>query len=123
MDNDKKHIFLIDDDPVVLQAGKMILSDSYRVSTASSAENILEFVKTNKPDLILLDIIMPNINGYEVIKMLKDDPDTKKIPVIFLTGKTEVNAKLEGYSLGAIDYITKPFDPDALIGRIKLGLM
>ena len=123
MDNDKKHILLIDDDSVVLQAGKMILSDSYQITTASSAENILELVKTNKPDLILLDIIMPNINGYEAIKILKEDPEIREIPVIFLSGKTEVNAKLEGYSLGAVDYITKPFDPDALLSRIKLGLM
>lgn len=123
MNNEKKHILLVDDDPVVLMAGQGILSEVYQVTTAPSADNILEFVKEKKPDLILLDIVMPNINGYEAIKLLKEDSETREIPVVFLTGKTEVNAKLEGYSLGAVDYITKPFDPDALLSRIRLSLL
>lgn len=122
MDN-KKHILLVDDDPVVLMAGEGILSDSYQVTTAASAEKMLEFLESEKPDLILLDINMPGMTGYEAIEKLKENSETKDIPIVFLTGNTEVQAKLKGYSLGAIDYITKPFDPDALLSRIKLSLM
>lgn len=123
MDNEKKHIFLVDDDPTVIMAGKGILSEIYKVTTASSAEEMMELLGTNKPHLILLDINMPTMSGYEAIEKLKEDDSTKDIPIIFLTGNTDVQAKLKGYSLGAVDYITKPFNPDTLLSRIRLSLM
>lgn len=123
MSNGKKHIFLVDDDPTVLMAGQGILSELYQVTTASSAEQMMELLSSNKPDLILLDINMPTMSGYEAIEKLKEDDSTKDIPIIFLTGNTDVQAKLKGYSLGAVDYITKPFNPDTLLSRIRLSLM
>jgi class 3 adenylate cyclase len=80
-------------------------------------------LEKNRPDLILLDIEMPEVNGYEAIKILKGNPKTQDIPVIFLTGKTETNDELEGLTLGAIDYITKPFMPPLLLKRIEVHLL
>jgi class 3 adenylate cyclase len=80
-------------------------------------------LENNSPALILLDIDMPEINGYEAIKILKAKEETKNIPVIFLTGKTESDDELEGLSLGAIDYITKPFQPPLLLKRIEVHLL
>ena len=123
MSNDKKHIFLVDDDLLVLQAGQNMLSEDYQITTVDSAEKMFELLESGKPDLILLDISMPNMNGYEAIEALKKNEAYKEIPVIFLTGNKDVSVKLKCYSLGAIDYITKPFDPNALLNRIKLCLM
>jgi putative two-component system response regulator len=80
-------------------------------------------LENSKPTLILLDIDMPEMNGYEAIKILKEKEPTKDIPVIFLTGKTESDDELEGLSLGAIDYITKPFQPTLLLKRIEVHLL
>ena len=120
MENEKQLIMLVDDNPVILQAGKGILQEKYNVATASSAAKMFEFLKTNKPSLILLDIDMPEMTGYQAIKFLKAKDETKDIPVIFLTGKTDVDSKLEGYSLGAVDYLVKPFEKNMLLSRVNL---
>jgi DNA-binding response OmpR family regulator len=123
MEPEKKLIILVDDNPANLQSGKNVLSEKYRVATAPSAEKLFGLLENNHPSMILLDIDMPVMNGYETIKILKAKNDTKDIPVIFLTGKTEADDELEGLSMGAIDYITKPFNPRLLLKRIELHLL
>jgi putative two-component system response regulator len=119
MDNEKKLVLLVDDNPANLRIGKNVLAEKYAVATAPSAEKMFVLLENNNPAIILLDIDMPDMDGYEAIKVLKSRPKTKNIPVIFLTAKTESDDELEGLSLGAIDYITKPFNPALLLKRIE----
>ncbi|MCL2880565.1 MAG: response regulator [Treponema sp.] len=123
MESDKKLIILVDDNPANLQTGKNVLSERYRVATAPSAEKLFSLLENNYPAMILLDVDMPGKDGYETIKILKSKPDTKNIPVIFVTAKTEEEDELKGLSLGAIDYITKPFQPALLLKRVELYLL
>jgi len=119
----KKLIMLVDDNLANLKIGNNILGGKYTVATSPSAAKMFSLLENNKPDLILLDINMPEMNGYEAIKLLKSKPETKDIPVIFLTAKTEADDEKEGLSLGAVDYITKPFEPDMLLKRIEEHLL
>jgi len=123
MNTEKELIILVDDNPANLLAGINVLSKNYTVATAPSAEKLFGLLENSKPALILLDIDMPGMDGYETIKKLKAQELTKDIPVIFLTGKTESGDELEGLSLGAIDYITKPFQPPLLLKRIEVHLL
>jgi DNA-binding response OmpR family regulator len=123
MENEKKLVLLVDDNPATLQTGKNVLSTDYRVATAPSAVKLFELLQTNIPSIIILDIDIPEVNGYEIIKVLKFRPDTKDIPVIFLTGKTDPDDEVFGLSLGAVDYITKPFQPTLLRKRIDMHLL
>ncbi|MDR0323069.1 MAG: response regulator [Treponema sp.] len=123
MDDEKKLIILVDDNLANLQAGTNVLEEKYAVATAPSAAKLFNLLENNNPDLILLDIEMPEMNGFETIKALKAKPETRNIPVIFLTGKTESDNELGGLSLGAIDYITKPFQPPLLLKRIEVHLL
>jgi DNA-binding response OmpR family regulator len=122
-DIEKKLIILVDDNPATLQSGMNILSVKYRVATAPSAVKLFELLETNEPNVILLDIDMPEVDGYQVIKVLKFRPDTKSIPVIFLTGKTDPEDELKGLNLGAADYIRKPLHPGLLVKRIEMYLL
>jgi putative two-component system response regulator len=121
MNNDK--IILVDDNPSNLRTGKNVLMEKYEVYTAPSAAKLFDILADITPALILLDIEMPEMNGYEAIKTLKADEKTKNIPVIFLTGKTDTENEIEGLDLGAIDYITKPFVPPLLLKRIEAHLL
>jgi class 3 adenylate cyclase/ActR/RegA family two-component response regulator len=123
VENKKDLIILVDDNPANLIAGKNVLSGLYSVATAPSAKKMFALLENNSPALILLDIDMPEMNGYEAIKILKAQPETKNIPVIFLTAKTDTENELEGLDLGAIDYITKPFMPPLLLKRIEVHLL
>jgi len=123
MENTKKLLVLVDDNPANLKIGKNVLSEIYTVITSPSAEKMFAILEKNSPELILLDIDMPEMNGYEAIRILKSKPATKNIPVIFLTAKTESDNELEGLSLGAVDYITKPFQPPLLLKRIEVHLL
>jgi len=123
MEKKNKCIFLVDDNIVTLNVGKTILQNKYTVVTISSGEKLLQILKKVKPDLILLDIGMPGMSGYEIIKEIKTNTETSGIPVIFLTGKTELEDEVMGLSLGAADYITKPFSPPLLLKRIERNLM
>jgi len=118
-----KRIMLVDDNITNLTVGKSVLKDKYDVFTIPSGEKLFLLIDKVKPDLILLDIEMPGMNGYDVIKKLKADPDTEEIPVIFLTARNDTGSELEGLSLGAIDYIGKPFSPPLLRKRIDLHLL
>jgi CheY-like chemotaxis protein len=119
MENEKKLVILVDDNPANLRIGKNILTERYVVATAPSAAKLFALLENNHPALILLDIDMPEMNGYEAIKILKNKPETKDIPVIFLTGMTGESDEAEGRSLGAADYVTKPFEPVFLLKCVE----
>ncbi|MCL2006812.1 MAG: response regulator [Treponema sp.] len=119
MAEEKKLVILVDDNPANLRIGKNVLSDHYIVATAPSAAKLFALLENNKPALILLDIDMPEMNGYQAIEILKSSPDSKHIPVVFLTGMADSQDEEKGRSLGAVDYILKPFDPPDLIACIE----
>jgi len=123
MENEKPLVLLVDDNPANLRIGKNVLAENFAVATAPSAEKMFNLLQNNKPAMILLDVDMPEMNGYEAIKILKSNPETRNIPVIFVTARTESDDELAGLSLGAIDYITKPFQPSLLIKRIEVHLL
>ncbi|MCF7862233.1 response regulator [Candidatus Woesearchaeota archaeon] len=115
-----KNVLIVDDEPQIVELVKLSLGDNYKYLTAFNGEEALEKLKKSRPDLILLDIMMPKVNGYQVLTKLKADPNLKKIPIIFLTAKGEWNDKMKALALGASsDYITKPFDPDDLKQRVR----
>jgi len=123
MSENRKTVFLVDDDITNLTVGKNALTEHYKVFTLDSGERLLKMLEKNIPDLILLDVEMPDMDGYETIKIIKSSPETKHIPVIFLTGKNDDKSELEGLALGAVDYITKPFSPPCLLKRIEVHLL
>jgi len=90
MENSKKLVILVDDDITNLKIGSNLLSEKYTIATAPSAAKMFTLLKNNTPAIILLDIVMPEMNGYEAIKILKSNPETKDIPVIFLTAKKRI---------------------------------
>jgi len=104
-----KTVFVVDDNTVNLVTADEKLSDSYNVFTFACASTMLEFLNDIKPDLILLDIMMPGIDGFETLKRLKADKRHTEIPIIFMTGKNEIDFESFGYKMGVIDYLSKPF--------------
>ena len=123
MEDEKALIIMVDDSPANLRIIKNVLSEKFIVATAPSAKKLFELLENNYPSMILLDVFMPEMDGYETIKILKSKPETKDIPVIFLTACTESDDELKGFSLGAIDYITKPTHPLLLLKRVEVHLL
>lgn len=123
MEHPRKKIFLVDDNITNLTVGKNALSELYDIFTIPSGEKMFKILEKVMPDMILLDIEMPEMNGYEILKRLKEREETKQIPVIFVTAKGDTGSELEGLELGAIDYISKPFSPPLLLKRIEVHLL
>src|SRR5262245_48513302 len=120
---DKKLILLVDDTPASIQVIRNILKDTYTTRIATNGAKALELAKEfPQPDLILLDVMMPDMDGYEVCSRLKLDATTRDIPIIFLTGKTEAEDETKGLKLGAVDYIHKPFSPAVVQARVQTHL-
>ena len=116
-------VLVVDDTPENLHLMSGLLKDLYRIKVANSGERALRLVNgENPPDLILLDVMMPGMDGYEVCAQLKANPATAHIPVIFLTAKSAVADEEKGFALGAVDYITKPISPPLALARIKTQL-
>jgi adenylate cyclase len=117
-------ILIVDDTPGNIAVVSGVLKDSYKTKVATNGEKALALAAApdDKPDLILLDIMMPGMDGYEVCTRLKADPATADIPVIFLTAKTEVDDEEKGFSVGGVDYIHKPFTPPLVRARVKTHL-
>ena len=123
MEDIRHKIILVDDNMANLTMGRNMLKTFYEVFPVQSPAKLFEILKNVIPDLILLDIEMPEMNGYEVIKQLKADPRYADIPVIFLTLKSDESSELEGFDLGAVDYISKPFSGPLLLKRIENQLL
>ena len=119
MDSDRKIIMLVDDNATNLATGKEMLKDVYKVYPVLSGEILFDLLEDVYPDMILLDIIMPGMDGYEVIKRLKKSKRWSDIPVVFLTAKSDERSEYMGLSLGAIDYVSKPFFAPLLLKRIE----
>jgi signal transduction histidine kinase len=119
MAGERKKIIAVDDNPENLTAIKNTLKDIYMVYPSPSAQDMFELLEHVRPDLIMLDVEMPGMNGYEAIKKLKSDDKFREIPVIFLTSMSDAQSEMEGLKLGAVDYISKPFVTPLLLRRIK----
>jgi sigma-B regulation protein RsbU (phosphoserine phosphatase) len=121
---EKRVLLLVDDDSENIQIVHAILKDEYKVRVAKNGARALELANLEPlPDLILLDVMMPEMDGYEACRCLKADRKTRDIPVIFLTGKTDVADEARGFEVGAVDYIHKPFSPPIVTARVRTHLM
>jgi putative two-component system response regulator len=119
----KPTVLVVDDTPDNLALMSGLLREHYRVTLANSGEKALSLVRdVEPPDLILLDIMMPGLSGYDVCKILKDDPSTRHIPVIFLTAMTAAEEEKKGLEMGAVDFITKPVNPPIVLARVSTQL-
>ncbi|MDR2964182.1 MAG: response regulator [Treponema sp.] len=117
-----KTIFVIDDSDTNLSMAESALEDLYRVMTMPSAAKMFELLHKVSPDLILLDIEMPEMDGFQALQKLKESDHTSHIPVMFLTGRNDPEVEVKGFELGAVDFVTKPFSAPVLINRIKTHL-
>lgn len=113
-------VLVVDDTPVNLQLNYELLKDEFRVRTASSGPKALEICHSeNPPDLVLLDVMMPGMDGFEVAQQLRNHPNSETIPVIFVTAKTDEESRTKGLELGAVDFVAKPIDPTILLPRVR----
>lgn len=116
-------VLVVDDSPEILALLHELLRDRHKVKIATSGDKALRIAATDpKPDLILLDVLMPNMDGYELCRWLKADAVTRDIPVMFLTARSDVADESHGLALGAVDYITKPISPPILLARVRTHL-
>lgn len=119
-ETDDKVILIIDDEEDILKLCKIVLEkEGFTVKTSKTAKNGVDLAAATLPDLVLLDIMMPEMDGWEVLKLLRAEKETAKIPVAMLTAKTDFKDKIMGIQEGAIDYISKPFLPQELLFRVK----
>ncbi|WP_022851817.1 hybrid sensor histidine kinase/response regulator [Limisalsivibrio acetivorans] len=121
MDNENK-ILIVDDDPLNIDILEEIFSDIYRVKSASSGEEALELLDSYRPDLILMDIMMPGIGGYETCRRIRRSVKHRLVKIILVSGKGMTEERLEGYEAGADDYVTKPFSDDELLAKANVFL-
>ena len=120
MNSDKPVLLVVDDTPASVDLLHAMLRDDFQIKVATNGERAVAVAqKEPRPAIILLDVMMPGVDGYEACRRLKENADTALIPVIFITAKTEVEDEQKGLSLGAVDYITKPFNPDLVKARVE----
>lgn len=119
----KEHILVVDDEEDILELARYNLAnEGYQVTCIASGEKAILQVQQTKPDLIVLDLMLPGMNGFDVCKVIKNNPLTSAIPIVMLTAKGEESDIVTGLELGADDYITKPFSPKVLVARIRTVL-
>jgi len=119
----KEKILIVEDDKDILKMVEYNLKkEGFRTLSASDGEDAIDLANSEHPDIVLLDLMLPGVDGLEVCKTLKNEPKTKTIPIIMLTAKAQEADKVVGLELGADDYVTKPFSPRELIARIKAVL-
>jgi putative two-component system response regulator len=119
----RKKLILVDDNPINLKLARNTLMGKYDVFTVPSATKLFELLEKTMVDIVLLDVMMPEMSGYDAIKVLKNNPRTADIPVIFLTSKSDTNSELEGFVLGAVDFVSKPFSPQLLLKRVDVHVL
>ncbi|HIK18107.1 MAG TPA: response regulator transcription factor [Leptolyngbyaceae cyanobacterium M33_DOE_097] len=113
-------LLLVDDEPGLREAVQAYLEDSgYTVDVASNARDGLDLARQKLPDLIITDIMMPQVDGYQFLKQLRDDPQFKTLPVVFLTARGMTSDRIQGYNAGCDAYLSKPFDPDELVAIVQ----
>jgi putative two-component system response regulator len=117
--NSRSRILIVDDEAVNLRVLKKTLGDSYELYFAKTGKDALTLVNEERPHLILLDVMMPNMTGFEVCEVIKKNPLIKNIPIIFVTALNDAGDETRGFELGAVDYITKPFSPAVVRARVK----
>lgn len=115
----KNVILVVDDDKTNLALAQKILGAQYRIAASTSGEAALKYLESHRPDLILLDINMPNMDGFEVMEQLRSNINTEMIPVIFLTADNLAETEIKCFQMGAMDFVTKPFVPDILLSRVS----
>ncbi|GAC31326.1 response regulator [Paraglaciecola polaris] len=120
--NNKQQILVVDDEPANLRVLKKILGNLYRLTFAKSGEEALRLVERELPDLILLDVMMPGMTGFDVCQVLKSQPLSKSIPVMFVTALSDEVDEAKGFEVGAVDYITKPVSPAVVKARVRTHL-
>ncbi len=120
-DNNHSLIMVVDDNPRNLQVlGSLLKENKFRVAVAQDGRTALTYMETRQPDLVLLDVMMPGMDGYEVCRIIKADPLTRDVPVLFITALTDVENKLRGFEAGGEDYITKPFIKEEVLARVRV---
>src|SRR5437879_11494355 len=124
MTPEQKLVLVVDDTPLNISVITGALKDTYRTKVATSGAKALAVAAADeKPDLILLDVMMPEMDGYEVCRRLKADPTTREIPVIFLTAQTDAEDETRGFQVGAVDYVHKPFSPAVVKARVQSHIL
>lgn len=118
-DQKKPTVLIVDDQVYNIEMLNQVLQDDYRVLFATNGLSALEQVEDHKPDLILLDVVMQGIDGYQVCSILQSDPITQNIPIVFITSMTDEKYETTGLKMGAVDYITKPFDPKMVLDKVR----
>ena len=115
-----KKVLIVEDEPDIAQLVKLYLEkEGFHTTVANSGVDALKLMKAERPDLLILDLMLPEIDGIEVCKKIRSVPDTALLPIIMLTAKAEESDTIIGLELGADDYVTKPFSPKALVARVK----
>ena len=122
IDIEKPTLLLVDDEPVNLRVLKQLLANDYQLIFARNGEEALKLAPSRQPNLILLDVMMPGLTGFEVCRQLKQQENTKQIPVIFVTALNDEQDETQGFDAGAVDYITKPISPAIVKARVKTHL-
>jgi len=121
--NQNSRILIVDDTIKNIQVlGTVLKQEGYNINVAQNGQQALDVVQKVAPDLILLDVMMPVMDGFEACKLLKENPETREIPVVFLTAKVETDDIVKGFELGAVDYVTKPFNTTELLVRVDTHL-
>lgn len=120
--DENKTVMVVDDTETNIDILVELLGEEYEIMVAMDGKECLEAVQVQTPDIFLLDVMMPGMDGYELCRKLKSNKLTKDIPVVFVTAKDAIDDKLDGYDAGGVDYITKPIDPEFTLATIKKHL-
>ncbi len=117
---EKQKILIVDDDPTIVKFLTEVLGKDYQLDAFSSGEIALKNIVDLRPDIVLLDIMLKGLDGYQICEKIRENPEIDNIKIIFLSAKVNINEKLKGYKVGGDDYITKPFEMDELLAKIKV---
>jgi len=118
----RKKILVVDDEPHIVNLIKLTLGDEFDFSEAYSGKEAISIAKKQRPDLIILDLMMPNVDGYQVCVELRSHAQTQNIPIMILSAKSQIVDKFKSINVGADDYMVKPFEPTELIRRVRINL-
>jgi putative two-component system response regulator len=118
VDNEGGLVCIVDDEPINIKVLSSILEEDYNICVATSGSEALALIRERHPDIVLLDIVMPEMDGFEVCKALKSDDATADIPVVFITAMTDLGSESNAFEKGAEDFIAKPFSPSVVMARV-----